>query len=235
MCYEGVTPDESYLALFTVWCWKNRNVYYCENCHNSDELFGCVGIKHGRYCVLNKQYTRDEYEKLVSKIITKMKADNEWGEFFPISISPFGYNEAMARDFFPLSKEEASKIGAKWQDTDYSSFKGEYYQPKATIGEYIKDEQEQRKLLSGAIKCQVSGKPFRIIPQELAFYMQHGLPIPLKSFDTRFEERLSRRYKLKLYPGKCMKEGCQNEFMTIYAPDGSEVVYCAKCYEGEML
>jgi len=245
MSYEGVTPDECYLALFTVWCWKCRNVLYSENCHNSDDLFGCTALKHGKYCILNKQYTKEEYEQLVAKIITNMQRDGEWGEFFPISISPFGYNEAMARDFFPLSKEDALKLGAKWQDTDYSSFNGTFYEPKETIEEYIGNEEEQKKLLAGAIKCRVTSKPFRIIPQELAFYMEHKLPIPTICFDQRFENRLARRYKLKLYAGKCMNEApsfagttdgkCPNTFTTIYGPQDKEIVYCADCYEKSMI
>lgn len=235
LCYEGVTPDESYMTHFTAWCWKCRNLLYCDTNLSLKDSFGCTGFLHGQYCILNKQYSKDEYEKLVAKIITKMQQDGEWGEFFPISISPFGYNEAMARDFFPLSKEEALKLGAKWQDTDYSSFNGTFYEPKETIEEYIGNEEEQRKLLSGAIKCKVTSKPFRIIPQELAFYMEHKLPIPQVCFDQRFEDRLARRYKLKLYPGKCMNDTCPNTFTTIYGPQDKETVYCADCYERSMI
>jgi hypothetical protein len=38
---------------------------------------------------LNKQYTQEEYEKLVPKIIEKMKIDGERGEFFPAKFSTF--------------------------------------------------------------------------------------------------------------------------------------------------
>ena len=30
----------------------------------------------------------------------------EWGEFFPSSISPFGYNETVAQDYYPMTREE---------------------------------------------------------------------------------------------------------------------------------
>ena len=40
----------------------------------------------------------------------------EWGEFFPSSLSPFGYNETVASEYFPLSKEEALKQGFNWSD-----------------------------------------------------------------------------------------------------------------------
>jgi hypothetical protein len=31
----------------------------------------------------------------------------ERGEFFPVSISPFPYNDTVAHEYFPLSKEIA--------------------------------------------------------------------------------------------------------------------------------
>jgi hypothetical protein len=55
----------------------------------SSNLFGCIGLRGKEYCILNKQYTKEEYETLVPKIIEKMKADGEWGEFFHQRISPF--------------------------------------------------------------------------------------------------------------------------------------------------
>jgi len=243
-CYEGITPDESYLTHFTAFCWKCRNVLYSDSCTSLRDCFGCTSIERVQYCILNKQYSKDEYEKLVAKIITKMQKDGEWGEFFPINISPFAYNEAIARDFFPLSREEALKIGAKWQDKDYSDFSGEFYKPKKTIEEYINNEEEQKKLLAGAIECKASGRPFRIIPMELAFYMEHRIPLPEKCFDERIKDRLKKIYKLKLYHRQCMceegdhshgSERCKNEFETIYAPNDPEIVYCADCYGRTMV
>jgi hypothetical protein len=66
-----------------------------------------VGLRDKKYCILNKQYTKEEYEILVPIIIKKMKADGERGEFFPSSLSPFGYNETQAQEYFPLTKDEA--------------------------------------------------------------------------------------------------------------------------------
>jgi hypothetical protein len=38
-----------------------------------------------------------------------MKQTGEWGEFFDTSLSPFGYNETVANEYYPLSEEEATK------------------------------------------------------------------------------------------------------------------------------
>ncbi|MBI4653012.1 hypothetical protein HY750_02055, partial [Candidatus Kuenenbacteria bacterium] len=47
---------------------------YCDNCISCQYLFGCIGLRHKQYCILNKQYTKEEYEKLVPKIIEHMNA-----------------------------------------------------------------------------------------------------------------------------------------------------------------
>ena len=214
-------------------------MYYCENCHNSRDCFGCVGLRNKQYCILNKQFTKEEYEKKVGEIIEKMRSDGEWGQFFPMSMSPFGYNETLANDHFPLTKEEAKKLGAKWQDNDYNpDFQGEYYEPDDDIKTY-QDDSKANELLRGVLKCEISGKPFRIMPQELAFYLKNGVPIPRKHYDVRYMERFKTRNPKTLYHRQCMCEEsdhghegrCPNEFETTYAPDRPEAIYCQSCYE----
>jgi hypothetical protein len=46
--------------------------------------------------------------------------------------------------------------------------------------------------------------------------------------------RIKRVNPPKLWHRKCMKEGCQNEFETSYAPERPEIVYCEKCYQQEV-
>ena len=42
------------------------NVAYSQFCYNSKDLFGCVGFVT-QYCILNKQYSKEEYEALVPR------------------------------------------------------------------------------------------------------------------------------------------------------------------------
>ncbi|MFH1909627.1 MAG: hypothetical protein ABIJ72_00325 [bacterium] len=211
---------------------SSSNMYYCENCHNSRDCFACTGLRNKQYCVLNRQYSKEEYQGLVGKIIEKMIENDEWGEFFPISLSPFGYNETLAFDFFPKTKEEASLINAKWQDNDYSlKYDGPFYDVKDNIEEYITSEEERQKLLSGILKCATSGKPYKIVPQELAFYIEQKVPIPHNHYDVRYKNRFGMRNPKVLYHRECMNAGCANEFETTYSPDRSEKVYCEKCYQ----
>ncbi|MCX6809234.1 MAG: hypothetical protein NTZ65_00540 [Candidatus Berkelbacteria bacterium] len=222
---------------------RSNNLIYCESCYDSHDLFGCVGLRKKEFCVFNKQYTREEYEKLVAKIIEHMQKTGEWGEFFPLSISPHAYNETIASNYFQHDKKEILELGGKWQDNDFAlEYEGVFYEPADDIIEY-KDEGKQGELLSGILKCEVSGKPFKIMPQELAFYLEHGLPIPRKHFNVRFKERFEMRNPRKLYHRQCMCEEtghghdgkCPNEFETTYAPDRPEKVYCEKCYRQSVI
>ena len=77
------------------------------------------------------------------------------------------------------------------------------------------------------------------------FYKKMDVPVPLFCPECRHVTRLKKRGPNKLWHRKCMKEECQNEFETSYAPDpryaeGSgearrpEIVYCEKCYQQEV-
>src|SRR3989338_4657776 len=115
-CYEGVVVDHSQMNLFGLFSVKSQDVRYCQHCHSSKHLFGCVGLRNASYCIFNKQYTKEEYEMLIPKIIEQMntmpyidKIGNtyKYGEFYPIEFSPFGYNETHASEFIFLTKQEA--------------------------------------------------------------------------------------------------------------------------------
>ncbi|MBU0577530.1 hypothetical protein KKF73_03110, partial [Patescibacteria group bacterium] len=62
-------------TLFSAYVWKNvSDIYYSVLCPSSRNCFGCASLHKGNYCILNKQYSKEEYEKLVPKIIEHMKS-----------------------------------------------------------------------------------------------------------------------------------------------------------------
>ena len=109
--YEAInTGIGSKNNMCTIQCWSGTSdLLYCYDCFSSHHCFGCSGMKHQQYCILNKQYSKEEYEKLVPKIIAHMRKGGEWGEFFPAADSFFGYNETVAQEYFPLTKDEVLK------------------------------------------------------------------------------------------------------------------------------
>src|SRR3989339_388344 len=205
--------------------------YFTPFCTN---LFGCIGLHHQKYCILNKQYTKEKYEELIPKIIEHMKNTGEGGEFFPTEISPFAYNETHAFDFYPIAKEEILKKGWKWKDDIYEIPKVEKIIPANLLPETISEIPRQEDvgqaddILNWAIECEITKKPFKIIKPELEFYRKMNLPIPRKHPDQRHKDRMALRNPRKLWKRNCMK--CNTEIQTTYSPERKEMVYCEKCY-----
>ncbi len=229
-----------YNVLFSSIIRENcKNIFYSFDINNCSNLFWCIWLKNKSYCILNKQYTKEEYEKLVTKIIEHMSSPQpspegegvrEWGEFFPSSLSPFGYNETVAQEYFPLTKEEAIKKWFFWSDYETPFPKVEKIIPASKLPENISEIPDD--ILNWAIECEITKKPFRIIKQELEFYRKHNLPIPRRSPDQRHLERMALRNPRKLFRRICDK--CGKKIQTTYTPERKEIVYCEECYNKEI-
>lgn len=230
-CYEALTADHDYRTLFAIYSLKSQEISYVENCHSSKHLFGCSSIKHGQYCILNKEYSKEEYFKLRDKLIEHMKATGEYGEFFPAEMSHFGYNETMAAEYFPLPEAVIKKSGFKWwDDVQKTTDKGTL--PSEEIPDSITDAPDS--ILNEILSCVECKRNYKIVQNELNFYRKHSIPIPRKCFYCRNSARLKLENPFKLWHRKCMKEGCKNEFETSYASDRPEMVYCESCYNQEV-
>jgi hypothetical protein len=226
LCYEIMSMLENYNSKFVMFAYYSNNIQYCDLCHYCNDIFGCAGLIRGKYCILNKQYTKDEYEELVSKIIEHMKRTDEYGEFFPISISPFAYNETIAQEYFPMTKEEALKKGWKWKDKE--NIIGDTI--KTISADQLPDSIDDiaDEVLNWAIECEISKRPFKIVSQELKFYREHNLAIPHFHPEERHKKRMELKNQRKLYNRKCAK--CGASIQTAYSPDRPEKVYCEQCY-----
>ena len=242
--YDSVIIGWGNNYLFCADIEYSSNLVYCISCYHSKDCFGCVGLRNKQFYIFNKQMpSKEVYEERVAEIIDKMQQDNEWGEFFPFGMSPFGFNETLGHSYFPLTKDEALSYGLKWQDSDFSTqYQGEFYEPEDDIAAYINDDGKRRKLLSSPIKCEISGKAFKIMPQELAFYLDQKIPIPVKHYDIRYTENLNQANPKKLWKRECMCEQsghnhdgkCQVKFQTPYSSDRPEKIYCEQCYQGSI-
>ena len=191
MILEQMSCGKASKTLFSIWIFDSHDVMYSYYCHASSHLFACVWLKNKKYCIFNKQYSKEEYEILVPKIIEIMKKNWEWWEFFPGRISTFWYNETLSQDYFPLTRSQAQ--GEFWQWSIYEAPfpKVDKIIPASKLPEKIEDIPDD--ILNWAIECEITKKPFRIIKQELNFYRKHGLPIPKKHPDERHLDRITLR------------------------------------------
>jgi uncharacterized protein YbaR (Trm112 family) len=247
LCYDTMGILQCYKSKHSIYIFYCNEVEYCDSSYNAEQCFGCVGIKKGRYSILNKEYTPEEYARLKKKIIISMKEDGSYGSFIPPQCSLFGYNETLAKDFFPLSKEEVQEKGFKWQEAASGMFGRETIPLGAMpgtiagVGDNILDE---------VLVCKECSRNFRITKGELDFYRKMGVPLPHKDFECRHQDRMRSRTPRKLFPRQCVcdykvyenttkhqhhpESRCPNEFKTSYSPDRPEIVYCESCYNAEV-
>ncbi|MFA6436424.1 MAG: hypothetical protein WCW30_04815 [Candidatus Gracilibacteria bacterium] len=211
MCYECIGGGDYYFCNFFVAGEHASYCTYCIFCFNSKNLFGCVGMKGHEYCILNTKYSKEEYEKLKMAIIEHMKKTGEWGEFFPINMSPFDYNESLAEDFFPSSKQEIVPKGFHWETKNISSF-----------------SEQNHPNTNEVCNCALCGKKYLTVVQELKFYRSMKLPLPSICPNCRHLSRMTKRNPRTLWNRQCAK--CNVEIQTTYAPNRPEIVYCESCY-----
>lgn len=237
LAYEGLSILEGRAMLMSTVSWGSHDTTYVDNCHDCGEIFGCVGLRTKEYCVLNKQYAPEEYKRLVEKIKSQMIMDKAYGEFFPPELSPFCYNETIAQEYFPLTKDQALKRGYRWKDPEARNY--QISMTNDQIPDNIKDVKES--VLDEIIQCQHNQscmeqctQAFKIISQEFQFYQRMNLPIPRLCPNCRHYQRFKQRNPLKLWHRPCMNKGCTNEFETSYAPDRKEIIYCESCYQQEI-
>jgi hypothetical protein len=259
-CYEcmGAGNGENTIK-FSIDSWAEaHDLEYCRDIlASAANLFGCYALRNKKYCILNKQYTQEEYESLVPRIIEHMKnmpyvdATGKvygYGEFLPPELSYFAYNESFAQEYFPLTKEQAIAQGYRWADREERNY--QITKNAVDLPDSIEDVPDS--ILNETIGCAHAGTcneqcstAFKLIPSELQFYRSLVLPIPRLCPNCRHYARMGQRNNVttRFFERRCMCDKkhlqhdgqCPNTFETSYAPERPEIVYCEQCYQAEVV
>ena len=228
---------------FSYFVINSHDIEYSINCWDSNDLFGCVGLRKTSYAIFNKRYSRDDYFALKSKIIEQMKntqyVDHNartwtYGEFFPIEFSPQTLKHTWARELYKLSDEKI----ADWGYRDGKLTTETRYVP-TLMSEDLPDGigNVTDSILGEIVKCKHSLScndcpgAFKLTHKELDFYRNMNLPLPRLCFNCRNAELLKWRNPFRLHERKCNKPNCPNIFKTTYEPSNPQVVYCDTCYK----
>ena len=234
--------------------YYSHSVEYSDDCYNDENLFACAGLRKKSYCIFNKEYGKEEYEILKNKIIEQMKempyADLKgrvftYGEYFPIEITPFAYNDSVIYEYFPLNKEEIIEHGYKWKESEVKNYK-----PTILAHQLPAIEKADEKVLQEIVQCEHMRNcndrctmAFRIIQNELNICKMLGVPLPKLCPNCRHMERMKLLNPPRLYHRICMCDKpnhlhgvnpCEVEFETSYSEARPEIIYCEKCYQQEV-
>ncbi|MEK7583575.1 MAG: hypothetical protein AAB483_04210 [Patescibacteria group bacterium] len=239
LSYENMECGQgTFNVHFCLGCYMEvKNLEYCQYCHSSSDLFGCVGVRKKQYCIFNKQYSKEDYESLRAKIIKHMHdmpytdargRVYRYGEFFPIELSTVHYNRTLAIEHFPITKEEATRNNYRWYDPPPPE-----YAPSIQAHELSDSIREVKDpILKEIISCEKCGRGYRIIPSELVFLRKEEIPLPRMCVNCRHETRIAKRQKAFTYHRNCAK--CGKTIETSYSPDSPEIVYCDGCFNAEV-
>jgi hypothetical protein len=259
--YDSNNVDFSSHCFFSINGENNLNTEYVADSFNVKNIFGSISLRKKEYCILNKQYLKEKYNELVAKIKKHMDEmpyiDSKgriykYGELFPMENAPFSYNETLAQEYLPITKDRAIEMGYSWYDMEDKN-----YIPTKSWGDLPQTIQEvDDSILSEIILCEAwdkdknksqehkCTKAFKITKNELIMYKKWNIPLPRKCPNTRNFELFKSRNPVEFYSRNCMceqgnhhnhSEGkCEEKFETTYAPDRPETIYCESCYQQEV-
>lgn len=244
LIYEAISPEEINNCKFVFLTDTSHDCEYTAFCQSSGNLFGCVGVRSGEYMILNKPYQKEEYKEIIEHIkkdmmelpyVDKRGIVYKYGEFFPSELCFHSYNESTAQNYYPLKEKEAKDLGFKWKKDVHRS-----YTPTITpdkIPDSVSDAPDT--FWNEIIGCEHDGKcahqcttAFRITKEELVFYKQHNIPIPILCPNCRHGIRTESRNPYKLWNRTCAK--CEKSIISSYSPNRTEIVYCETCYQKEV-
>lgn len=213
--YESATVLGSRNVYFSQSILNSINVQYSRECYSGSNLFGCVGLRNKNYCILNKQYSKEEYGALVPKIIQHMNVmpyidlqgiAYRYGEFLPPEFSPLAYNESAAQDYFSSTPEAARALHFVWRDQESKDYA--VTKRAEEIPDYIRDIPDT--IVNDIIECahqkickQECVGAFKVTSSELDFYRRHNFAFPRLCPNCRFYERISVRNPWRLWRRRC--------------------------------
>ncbi len=66
--YECVECTKCYNSTFLIDCNNSTDCHFSSLLNSCSDCFGCVGLTHKKYCIFNRQYSKEEYLKKVEEL-----------------------------------------------------------------------------------------------------------------------------------------------------------------------
>lgn len=126
---ERVYNSSSVWDSYQVFCSKNvqeksSNILYSTDIIQSQNCAFSSGLYKKSFCILNTELWEEEYKKTLKEICTDLKEQGYFGKFLPEFLSSFGYNETIAMEYFPLTREEVIPVETQFIASNTQSTNG---------------------------------------------------------------------------------------------------------------
>ncbi|MBI3619193.1 hypothetical protein HY213_04150 [Candidatus Peregrinibacteria bacterium] len=241
-CLDTVSAYHSELAFNTSLpqdqCYDTKCCYnliqckwleYCAFCFQCEHCFGCCGLRGKKHCVLNKQYSKEEYDMLRARIVDAMKATKEWNRFFPNSFAAQPYEESLAGFYWPLTRQAGERLGFRMRAVEPERSMDSLDSSLVPDRCDQTDEEIQKNVYwdSGA------NRPFQITALDVAFAKDLGAPLP----NTFYMSRIQENFRWIPFDGtlretSCAK--CRRMTKTGWPSVCDGRILCEECYLKEV-
>ncbi len=187
-CYYSSMPQiDCYEIRFCNDVSNSKYMEYCIRCLNCQSCFACCGLVNKKYCILNKQYSPEEYEKLVLQIKEKMKQEGVHNQFFPGYFSANPYDESLAGFHWPISIEQQKNLG--FRSKNIEERKNENYLSISNIPDVHEGVSEG--ICNKVFWDELAKRPFQINKLDIVFSKKNKAPLPDCFYISRIKENFS--------------------------------------------
>lgn len=191
-CMAGWKAEHMYCC---VDCDGSSHHYYSYNTEDSSHCIWCVGLKNKQFCILNKQYTKEERYTLAHTIFAELDGKGVLGQGFPKDWNPYYLNDTPAGLLLDITKQEAEQQWFLRRDESTAIDLPEDVKiiPSQEL-QHIAYWKEAQRYIDPSIESAALFDPdewvFKVTPQERVFLMKFGLPVPTKHWLKRMQSGL---------------------------------------------
>ncbi|EKD33417.1 MAG: hypothetical protein ACD_76C00034G0003 [uncultured bacterium] len=233
-CYYSVNSVRSSQIKYSYSCQDSQKLEYCMQCMNCEDCFGCIGLNRKKFCLLNKQYSEQDYWKLVDEIKCVMLSVGDYGEFLPLSMSTGYFPEAGARFVGAPKTIGVEKLGALDFDPNSEGAIGmELSQAKdiiqvSEVPDNINDI-DSNEWVGKAVFDPDFKRRFSYLRPEIEFHKKMGIALSRKHFISRFQSMIEELNNGRLETDNC--SNCENEIIVANSLSyPNRTIYCKPCY-----
>jgi len=74
--YECVDAFKCYNSAYLNFCSRMYDSFFCWDCTDCHDIFGCTHLKHKQYCIFNRQFSKEDYQKKVAELLKRPAEEN---------------------------------------------------------------------------------------------------------------------------------------------------------------
>src|SRR3989344_2822093 len=186
LCYESVNINKCYQVFFSQDCTECQSVWFSRDLVGCSDCVGCINLRMKKYCIFNKQYNKEEYQKkfrefdfgtpesiqsfeiqAYEKLIPKIKEHMKKVLYIDRLGRKYFYGEMLPAEFSPWAYNESTSyecLPLTKEDAEGQGLKWrdpdlrEYKDATMEIPEHIRDVPDD--ILKAILKCSNCGKNY---------------------------------------------------------------------------